>query len=362
MRTALLLYLIGWMVCFSVSGSQAQEAALEPASPPTKKAKAAVEADPQAKIELWSTRKLKMRFGMQFLSNDNNCTQLFATIPFPKEWDEQKVTILSAELPDNAKYKEREIPGGAKQLVLTVPALGPQQQLDVVVTIEIEKSFINPPKAPETLVFPKKTLKDKDLNWYLGDSPMIDTKSAQVRSIIKSLKDAEPEHAWAYVESIYDWVRTNINYRQGELRSTKDTLKDKFGDCEEMSGLFVALCRASNIPARCVWIPDHCYPEFYLEDANGFGHWYPCQVAGDRQFGQMQEYRPILQKGDRFKVPESKGLDRYIAEKFTCKHRVIGPKEPSVSIIRDLGELQAELATMQAATEPKAAAPVSPTP
>jgi Transglutaminase-like superfamily len=358
MRTKRLLCIVALIVCFGLNRTDAQESVADTSTQPAKKAKAPAEPDPQANIELWSTRKLKMRFGMQFFSHDNNCTQLFATIPFPKEWDEQKVTILSAELPENAKYKEREVPGGAKQLVLTVPALGPQQQLDIVVTVEIEKSFIKPPAAPETLVFPKKTLKDKELNWYLGDSPMIDTKSLQIRNIIKSLKEEEPENAWAYVESIYDWVRTNISYRNGELRSTKDTLKDKFGDCEEMSGLFVALCRASNIPARCVWIPDHCYPEFYLEDANGFGHWYPCQVAGERQFGQMQEYRPILQKGDRFKVPESKGLERYVSEKFTCKQRVMGPKEPSVTVIRDLGELEAELATIQATTEPKAATPV----
>ncbi len=337
----------------SNNNSFAEEPASSPATVTTKKSKPATEPDSQANIELWATRKLKMRFGMQFHSNDNNCTKLFATIPFPREWAEQRVTILSADLPENARYQEREVPGGAKQLILEVPSLGPQQQLDVVIAVEIEKSFINPPAAPESLVFPKKSLKEKEIAWYLGDSPLIETKSRQIREIVKELKDKNPESAWAYVESIYDWVRNNIQYRNGELRSTKDTLKDKYGDCEEMSGLFVALCRASNIPARCVWIPEHCYPEFLLEDSSGFGHWYPCQVAGDRQFGKMQEYRPILQKGDRFKVPEHTSLQRYVAEYFTCKHRSIGPEEPSVVTIRDLGELQQELAAIQAATEPK---------
>jgi hypothetical protein len=317
-------------------------------------------ADSAAQIELWASRRMKMRFGMQFQSNDNHCTHLHATVPFPREWPEQQVTILEATLPENARYQEREIPGGAKQLVLEVPVLGPQQSLEVVVTVEIEKSFIKGPAAPDHLVLPKKTLKDKDLVWYLGDSPLIETKSRQVRDIVKALRDQKPETAWQYVESIYDWVRNNIAYRHGDLRSTRETLKDKFGDCEEMSGLFVAICRASNIPARCVWIPEHCYPEFYLEDAQGFGHWYPCQVAGDRQFGQMQEYRPILQKGDRFKVPEQNGWQRYVAEFFTCKQRVIGPTPPNVVTIRDLGELQAELSAIQAATEPQVAQPAQP--
>jgi Transglutaminase-like superfamily len=323
----------------------------------TKKEKVVLEPDPNSSSIYWASRKLQMRFGLQFQSNDNNCKELFATIPFPRDWPEQKVTILEAELPDFARYKEREIAGGVKQLILEVPALAANQTIDVAVTVEIEKSFIKTPEDPSSLVYPKKTLRDKDIVWSLGDSPYIDTKSRQIRAIAKEIKDQEPENAWKHVEAILDWVRNNIQYRNGALRSTQDALKDKYGDCEEMSGLFVAICRASNIPARCVWIPEHCYPEFYLEDVNGFGHWFPCQAAGDRQFGEMQEYRPILQKGDRFKVPEHNSLQRYVAEFFTCKQRAIGPTAPSVVPIRDLGALQTELAAIKQATEPKESSP-----
>ena len=124
-------------------------------------------------------------------------------------------------------------------------------------------------------------------------------------------------------------------------------MKDKRGDCEEMTGIFIALCRASNIPARCVWIPNHCYPEFYLEDQEGQGHWIPCQVAGDRQFGQMHEYRPILQKGDRFKVPEHNAPQHYLSEFFRCNQRQVGPRDPEVEPIQDLGPLAQEIADLQ---------------
>ncbi len=330
-----------------------------PATAIVKRAKKeVVEPDPNANAQYWAERKLQMRFGLQFQSNDNNCRELFATIPFPRDWPEQKVTILSADLPNQARYKERELAGSVKQLLIEVPALPANQVLDVVVHVVIEKSFIKPPEDPTSLVYPKKTLKDKDLVWSLGDSPYIDTSSRQIRAIAKEIKDKAPENAWRHVEAIFDWVRDNIRYRNGPIRTTQEALKDKSGDCEEMTGLFVAICRASNIPARCVWIPEHCYPEFYLEDAKGFGHWFPCQAAGDRQFGEMQEYRPILQKGDRFKVPEQTGLQRYVAEFFTCKQRPVGPTAPNVVTIRDLGELQSELNKIKAATEPVAASPV----
>ena len=52
-------------------------------------------------------------------------------------------------------------------------------------------------------------------------------------------------------------------------------------------------CAARRIsPPACVWVPGHCYPEFYLEDEQGQGHWYPCQAAGTRIFGAMPEARP----------------------------------------------------------------------
>ena len=104
-----------------------------------------------------------------------------------------------------------------------------------------------------------------------------------------------------------------------------------------MTSLFVALCRNARVPARMVWIPEHCYPEFYLEDADGNGHWFPCQAAGTRQFGRMDEYRPVLQKGDRFKVPEKRAPMRYVSEFFKCDKK--GKGDPRPNFIREMIEI-----------------------
>ena len=77
---------------------------------------------------------------------------------------------------------------------------------------------------------------------------------------------------------------------------------------------------SKTFPARAVWIPGHTYPEFYLEDENGKGHWFPCQAAGSYQFGSMSEKRPILQKGDRFKVSGQRELVRYAQPTLKCKN------------------------------------------
>ena len=59
-------------------------------------------------------------------------------------------------------------------------------------------------------------------------------------------------------------------------------------------------------------------PEFYLEDKEGKGHWFPCQAAGTRAFGGIPEDRPVLQKGDNFRLPDNRRERvRYLPERVT---------------------------------------------
>jgi hypothetical protein len=308
-------------------------------------------------IQLFAPRKMEMQFGMRFFANDNWCTDLRATMPFPMNWPEQRVVVTSSEIPDQFYWEFRDLPAGSKQnayarqLVMKYTQLGPNNQLNLLVNVEIEKAFIDPPPDTSVFVIPKKLT--KELNWFMGSSPYIDVEIGEIKRVAKQIAAKEPATAWEHVELIYDWVRENIKYRNGPIRKIADALKDKQGDCEEMTGIFVALCRASKIPARCVWVPEHCYPEFYLEDPQGEGHWFPCQAAGERQFGQMHDYRPILQKGDRFKVPEENTPIRYLTHFFACKQRPVAPQGRDVAIepVLDLGPLQEELDALRAATD-----------
>ena len=92
------------------------------------------------------------------------------------------------------------------------------------------------------------------------------------------------------------------------------------GDCEDLSTLFIALCRINGIPARTVRVPEHCWAEFYLEDSAKNGYWFPAQVAGNEPLGYSSDHRMILQKGDAFRIPESRReISRYVVELFTGK-------------------------------------------
>lgn len=296
-----------------------------------------------ARPQYWATRTMEMRFGLTFDAGDNYCTDLHATVPFPMTWEEQEVELLGFDMPAFASYKMRPQKYGAGEIVIDMTKMSPKDVFDVVGTIRIKKSFVKLPEDTSILKIPENVQRNRELSNYMGDSPYIETKTRQIRQIAKEIRDAGHENAWQHVEAIYKYVREKIEYKPGEIRSSTDALKDGSGDCEELTSAFIAICRASNIPARCVWVPSHCYPEFYLEVDKDHGYWYPCQVAGDYQFGQMNEYRPILQKGDRFKTPESKKEVRYLAETFTCKLRSTGPLQPAARQIQDMGPLSKEL-------------------
>jgi hypothetical protein len=297
------------------------------------KADSNAEVTASSLIEYGEYRTEELILGMKITASSGLCKDVFATIPMPMEYPEQKVRVTATNFPATARYYVRPLTATVQQLVITIPAVAPNSVVEATVRIEVQKAKILGPTDPEALVIPKKL--SRDLNSFMGPSPLIETNDARIRKIAREIAATNPPNAWAHVEKIYDHVREAINYREGKAKSVLDALKDKEGDCEEMSGAFVAICRASKIPARCVWVHGHAYPEFYLEDKDGNGCWFPCQVAGTRQFGTMDEMRPILQKGDRFKVPEKTQPQRYVAEYLKVKS-VVGGDGPEVEWIRNV--------------------------
>lgn len=283
------------------------------------------------RLDYVAPEKQRWQVGVKVTTSSGSCKHVFATFPVPTDWPEQSVVLAEKELSRYVSaWEVRDLTGGAKQVVLQMANIPPATQSDALFTFEVTKSRITGGDDNTDLVIPKSL--DRDARIYLGSSPYIDPRHGKIRKIVTELDSDAPESAWQQVEQIYDWVRDNVEYQEGKIKSAVDAINDGVGDCEELTSLFVALCRARRIPARMVWVPGHCYPEFMLQDADGNATWFPCQAAGTRQFGEMDEYKPILQKGDRFKVPEKKALQRYVAE--YCK--INATQKPQVTFVREL--------------------------
>ena len=286
-------------------------------------------------LQYVAPKQIEMLVGVRLSPADLNMTSTIITTVFPAAWPEQTVEVVEVGIPPVFQHGFRDLPGGNKQLLLQAAFLPARSTIEATIKVRVEKSHTVGPTETDQFVRPKRP--GRDLKNFLGNSPFIETTSTEVKKIVREIDAKEPETEWKRVEMMYDWVRDNIVYTRGDLKSVKQAIKDKTGDCEEMTSTFVALCRAADVPARCVWIPNHCYPEFYLEDSEGNGYWFPCQAAGTRNFGSMPEYLPILQKGDRFKVPEDKDLLRYLNDFVKSQERYPqGAAKPKAEFIRKL--------------------------
>lgn len=95
---------------------------------------------------------------------------------------------------------------------------------------------------------------------------------------------------WHRVAAVQQWVQRHISFRSNTSNSSTsalDTLVDRVGVCRDFTHLFIALCRALNLPARMVSGTDygadpalgppdfHAYAEVFLGD-----RWYLFDPSG----------------------------------------------------------------------------------
>ncbi len=234
-----------------------------------------------------------------------------ATVPIPMEWPEQEIEVLVEQKSDNiGKFVLKNPTPHTRQFIFKINRIASGQSETALIRFKVKKRLIIAPTDTSKFVLTSKV--PNEVKTFLKPSPYIESDDKQIREIAHSLNET-PVSAWEQVEKNLRWVRDNIEYRfDKQIHSCLEAIEVKHGDCEELSSVFIAICRAQGIPARAVWIPDHTYPEFYLSDQEGNGHWFPCQAAGTYEFGAMSEPKPILQKGDRFRIPGQRDEVRYL--------------------------------------------------
>jgi hypothetical protein len=279
---------------------------------------------------------VRIRIGAEITASRGAARNIVASIAAPLDCPEQQVKIISEEVTgDVGSVDYRPVSGGeVNQMVISIPRLGKGAAATATVDFEVTTRPILPPEKTDDLVIPDRP--PREVRKYLGGSPYIETKHQKIRSLAKDIwKDLDDSATdWQRVEAIYDFVLERVKYVEGPDKGAIDSLRDEQADCQGRSMLFIALSRANKVPARMVWVDGHAYPEFYLEDAEGQGYWFPCESAGTRAFGEMLLPRTILQKGDNFRVPERPKERLRYASDYMIGVPVAGGGRPRVKFIR----------------------------
>ena len=278
---------------------------------------------------LGPSRVQRLRVGITVQAVGGTCNGIVGHTVIPIEWPEQQVKIVDEEITPNVRLRYVPLGKSAKMMEIKVSTLRAGDEAKAIVTFEIRRSSILPPDDTDVYVLPDSKKMGRDIRMFLRPSPKIESTDRKIRTLAREI-GADQEKAWDRVEAICDWVRDTFEYKTGPIKGAIATLEDGVGDCEGMTSLFIAICRAADIPARTVWVDGHCYPEFYLVDAENQGHWFPCQAAGSRAFGGILELRTILSKGDNFRPPYNPREH----QRYPAVHFIGSGGKPRVKFIR----------------------------
>jgi hypothetical protein len=254
---------------------------------------------PQGQTGYLEPRSYLLDVGIEMTAQGNG-TQIRATTPAPVSCPEQKIEQETIET-RGCQAELRDLGPDARQLSVSAPQIAAGQTISAVAhcKVTISKQYFNYQREQ----FPQEQNVPADVRrTYLGDSPGIETRVKEVRQLLGELA-GDLKHPWDLAEKFAAWIPRNIKAQIAPFSSVAATLQSRLGDCEHMSAVYVALCRAAGIPARLVWVPNHNWSEIYLSDKEGKGHWLPVHTACYFWFGWTGAHELVLQKGDRLRVP-----------------------------------------------------------
>jgi hypothetical protein len=193
------------------------------------------------------------------------------------------LTYLHVKIKDEINF-----PSGAK----TVATLGSPRQTfqgnakndgidgDVFITAK-------PNPSGDLVPFPVKETWKLTFTEYLKPEDLIESNHPRIIAKAREIT-AGSKTVGEAVRNITGWVHKNIQGKEAASESALETLINKKGVCHQFSRLSVALCRAVNIPARCITgiinlgqnFVYHEWVEIYFGEKDGW-------VAMDPAMGQI---------------------------------------------------------------------------
>ncbi|MBI4016289.1 MAG: transglutaminase domain-containing protein [Candidatus Aenigmarchaeota archaeon] len=131
----------------------------------------------------------------------------------------------------------------------------PSQDIIEIRVDSIIKSTADWPAITKKTQFPITTLPPEVMP-YVMPSKMIDSQNPEIRAMADMLAQNETD-LFELATKIAGWTKNNVKYNLSTLTAeviqpASWVLRERYGVCDEMTGLFIALLRALGIPARYV--------------------------------------------------------------------------------------------------------------
>ncbi len=277
-------------------------------------------------------RDFEFRAGIRWRS-DGIARNLRSSTVVPVAFPEQELIDVRIEKSEGCEARIAPLTDTAAQLQVLAPWIEAGQTITATALFRIRLFRQCPHYSAEQFPF-EQTVPPPIVATALGNSPGIRCETPGVRHLAASII-SRYDHPWTQAGKFFAWVWDNIQGKPGAYTSVQEAIRNRAGDCEERAGVFVALCRASGIPARLVLVPNHCWAEFCLVDVENRPRWIPAHTAAYNWFGWTGAHELVLQKGDRFRQPGKHKTTRLIGDWYSFEGR-----RPLIEYVGDLSPIE----------------------
>ena len=121
----------------------------------------------------------------------------------------------------------------------------------------------------------------------------IDPNNQDIKDVANNvIEQTQSDNSLIIAKELFKWLKQNTRYkvhtRSNYVQPCSDTIDSETGDCDDLSFLYISLCRSAGIPARFIrgflveqyQAVAHAWAEVFVGEEVGKNGWIPVECAG----------------------------------------------------------------------------------
>ena len=133
--------------------------------------------------KLGKSQVSRWRVGVIVRASGGACRGMSGYMAVPKDWPEQEVSIAEENVSPEAKVHYETVPGSdVRIMIVKIANLPSGQEAKALVTFEVRRSEILPPKDTDAYVVPDSKKLPRDVRPFLVPSPLIECHDPKIRA------------------------------------------------------------------------------------------------------------------------------------------------------------------------------------